>query len=362
MEKHNGELWWLASLEAILFLSLPCWESTAIWAVPVGHLLRFSVGLIGGATVAMLCCHVGPALFAARLRGQRPVLKWIVLAWLSLGCLEWLGTMARAEPFCLPVSSALPDYLRGWSAFWIPGVFLAIVTTAVWARSWWKGLVVIGLLLGVGILLWGLSMNWPGLWVRNQFSFEPDHVDWLFVKGVLLSAAPAVVVAWRIGRIEPRLERIWLSGLTGVWLPLVLSVGMASLATEAGMNLHWRPSHSRDFTYALVGPHGRLEPSVLTLLAWTLLLPALLSAFSFREMMPEWVRKQNAWLVVPIIGLLSYGITLMPLWPSDESIHFIFETTAHEFWAWSLLVLGAVAGLTCFLFPSSAAPSNPSRH
>ena len=78
--------------------------------------------------------------------------------------------------------------------------------------------------------------------MRNlHFASEPPQFDWTItiVKCVLVSAAPAVVIGCRIGTIEPAAKKIWWSRIIGVCLPLIFPVTAASLAAEAGMNLHW---------------------------------------------------------------------------------------------------------------------------
>ena len=238
MENRKKEFWWLVALEATVFLSFPCWESTASWAEPVGNPFRFGVAVVVGATAAMLACHVGVAAFAAKF-GERPHLFWwFLLPWLGVGYVEWILGGAR-----LVASASGSDAAP---------VFFVILLVAAWARGFWKPVAIGGLLLGAGILAWALAMNWPGLWTRNpHFSTDPPQFDWEILKGMLLSAAPLVVIAWRTGRIEPESKRIWLSGFVGVWLPLVLSVTMALLSAQAGANLHYVPSLPRGFIWAL---------------------------------------------------------------------------------------------------------------
>ncbi len=387
MATHGRQIWWLTALEAILFFSLPCWQSAAIWIRPVGHPLRFGISLTLTAAIATFSFHVGPALFATRLgyRWSRPTS--VLLVWLGVGYVEWLGSLARTETEFVRI---VPGWLAAlgtgpWrvAAIALPIMFLAVVTTVVWVRSWWKFVVVVGLLLGLGILVWALVTTWKGLWIRNRYfpydrvdwSFikDLDDLDWAFVKGTLLSAAPAIVVGWRIGRIEPRPARVWLSGFAGVWLPLVLSVTMASSATQAGVNLYYRPSLPRDFYWALLGRHGQLEASVIIFTLLTLFSPALVGAFSLREIAPDWGRRFRGklfpvmicavslmtWLLSVLIGyaasLLSGPIRniaffISPSFGSSASSS-TFGGPFHEFWAWSLVIIGASAGLARVVLP-----------
>jgi len=337
----NGkrDFWWLLGLEATLFFSLPCWELTAPYAEPATYPLRFVICVLGAATVATLACHIGPALFAARFGGLRHRLAWLLLLWLGFGYLEWLLSVVRT-------TSLVSAYLPG--SMWI---FLAAVLIAGLVWAWWKPVVIIALLLGAVNPVWALAITWHGLWVPNpHFGNEPPvQLDWLIVKGMLLSAAPAVVVAWRIGRIESRPKRIWLSGLVGVWLPLVCSVAIASLSVRAGANLYWVPSIGRGFRIALAGITGRLGPGVtIPLLIATLLGPALFSVISLRQMAPPWQGRTRVWLVPVFVGLLVCVVASTYCHP--EGMYYDFSSAAHELWAASLVACGAIAGLACVAF------------
>jgi hypothetical protein len=135
LETRSRNYWWLVALEAASFVSLPCWELTAIWAAPVSHPFRFGVSLLVTASVAMYVCHVGPALFAARFGKRRPLLSWVLLIWLSLGYIEWLGSMALTLE---GIPEIVPGWLRNqgnWSGLTVAVAFLAVVMTVTWVIS-----------------------------------------------------------------------------------------------------------------------------------------------------------------------------------------------------------------------------------
>lgn len=206
MEKRRREVWWLLALEATLFLSLPFWESTAPWAEPVDKPYRFGISLISAATAAMFACHLGPAALAAKF-GDRSRYRFsqVLLLWLGFGYIAWTLSMAQSVAvLTAPVRIAGED--QSGISWLYPGVvaaLLAAVMIVAWVRSWWKPFAVSGLLLGAGILAWALATTWWGLWRRNPFYSEtPAQFDWLVISGLLLCAAPAVVIAWRIGCIE----------------------------------------------------------------------------------------------------------------------------------------------------------------
>jgi hypothetical protein len=346
MGKRRREVWWLLTLEATLFLSLPFWESTAAWAEPFSEPFRFGISLIGAATVAMFACHIGPAALATKF-GECPHhgLLRVLLLWLSFGYLAWMLGLAQA-------AAILVASMRngGLSYAGVVLAFLVVVTVAAWIRSWWKPVAVGGFLLGAGILVWGLAETWHGLWTRNpHYSETPLQFDWLIIRGVLISAAPAVVVAWRIGCIESEPRRIWLGGLLGVWLPLIVSLTAASLAAQAGANLYWVPSLPRGFNWALLGSHGRLTPAVTLLAACTLLSPGLVSAVSLTFLLSGWKRTQKKWLALTI-GCLFLCAVISLTWRYG-GIYSLAATPTHQFWAGSLVILGAAAGTTWIVYP-----------
>jgi hypothetical protein len=121
------------------------------------------------------------------------------------------------------------------------------------------------------------------------------------------------------------------------------------------VNLHWRPSLLPGFFWALVGLAERVGPTVAKLALWTTLLwPALVCAFSLREMTPEWARGRKGWLVPVTVCLASYGVTFIFIRLGGyQGTYTIFATPVHEFWATSLVILGAGAGLACSVLPRS---------
>ena len=354
LPKPSREYWWLIGLEATLFFSLPCWENTARWSRPAANPLQFTAFVISAATIAMLCCHIGPAMFAAKF-GARPHLAWWIPAiWLSAGYLEWLGTVRTLGPHVY-----WPHILRRPIEIALVFAVLAVITLVAWIGPAWKYAGVACLAFSIGVLTWCTATSWPGLWVDNphfDFAGEPAAHDWLLVKGMLLSAAPAFLIGWRLGRVESRPFQVWMSGILGLWLPIVVSVTLASLAAMAGVRAHYRPSLPGGFYWAMQGSHGRLEPSAIVLVSLTFLGPALLAAVCLNEFARQSVRRPKPWLVILSVCLLSYGLSFAQLlWP--QGFGSIFLNPAHEIWAWSLVVLGAAAGAACILLPRSWAHS-----
>lgn len=115
------------------------------------------------------------------------------------------------------------------------------------------------LVLGAGVLFWAVWSTRQG-WthINPYYSGPADRLDERhLIQGILLSAAPVLVIAWRTGRIASGPREIWLSGLAGVWLPIVTAVSLASVANSAGWALHWIPSLPRGINWALLGADGK---------------------------------------------------------------------------------------------------------
>jgi len=328
-------------------LVAPCWDLTAQWAEPVSNPFRFGVALIVGATLATIACHVGPAMFAARFGDHQHRFSWIVLLWLAVGYLEWIFTGSRY--FSIIGQSVDSEHpLSQWASFGMTPMFLVTVLIAGWVKSWWKPVTVGGILLGTGVLVWALITTWKGLWTQNpHYSTDPPEFESLIIKGMLLSAAPLIVIGWRIGLIEREPKRIWLSAIAGVWVPAVVSVTIASLATQAGSNLYWVPSLFRGFNWALLGRNGQLEPVVMMLAGLTLWWPALVSAISLRTLASQWPWRHKARLLAIAVALIVCAV-VSTTW-NPGGLMLVIAPPAHQVWACSLVIIGAVAGCASFV-------------
>jgi hypothetical protein len=328
LPKPSPEYWWLIGLEATLFFSLPCWENTARWSWPAANPAQFAAFVISAATIAMLCCHIGPAMCAAKFGARPHVAWWVPAIWLSAGYLEWLGTPVRTlGPYVY-----LPHVLRRPLEIAFLFAVLIAITVVAWVGPLWKYAGVACLAFSIGVLTWLTATSWPGLSVHNP-SFgvgEPYAHDWVLVKGMLLSAAPALLISWRLGPVESRPSQVWLSGILGLWLPIVVSVTLASLAAMAGARAHYRPSLPGGFYWAMQGTHGRLEKGAIVLTSLTILGPALLAAVCLNELARQWLRGQKAWLGILSVCLLSYGLSFAQFLGPQNVAPIFFELSARD--------------------------------
>jgi hypothetical protein len=165
------------------------------------------------------------------------------------------------------------------------------------------------------------------------------------MQGLLLNAAPAVVIAWRIGQLSLPTARIWWSGAVGIWLPAVLAVGVASLATDAGGNLHWRPSLPVGFYWACQGPEG-LNEAVVTLAGFTLVAPILVCGMSIRTLASVW-SGHRAWWIAPFALYAAVAASDRSLEPwfglQATGLQVTGFSRPHQLWAASVLLLGGAA-------------------
>lgn len=320
---------WLVALEAGLFFSVVCWETTASWAAPTYEPVPFALALVGAATVGMLTCHVGPAFYASRFA----VPGW-VMGWLAFGYLEWLWGLGEAM----------------WDQWgWPRWTGLAAGAVLAWARPTWRAGTAVSFGLGVGILGWALRTQWHGIWTVRP-GYETETVFEFFTPGVLLAAAPVVGIAWRIGQLRLGAKTIWWSGVGGVWLPSMAGIAVASVATDAGATLHWTPSLFRGFYWALQGAEGLNETAVVVY-SVTLLGPALVSAYSLRKLREEWTGRRV--LALAPLGLWAVAWAVSQALGPENGLSYFFFTPIHRWWAWGVVALGAAAGLRVLFLPVS---------
>ncbi|MGJ5816163.1 hypothetical protein [Paludibaculum fermentans] len=348
--KH--EFWWLVFLESTLFFSQSFWESGPPYAEPSFHPWPFTAVTLLAATIALFLCHLGPAFLAARrTSGQLPQ-GGLLLVWLAAGYLECIPALARSIAFPLSESAPFQElhmgiFTRTYPAAWLG--LTAIIFLLGWTRAAWRPFAAISFGTAVGLLAWSLSSLWHGLGVLNPyFSRPPSQLEWLIGKRTILAAAPAIAIAWRLGAIASNTTRIWISGVAGLWFPVVLSLLAASLAAEAGSNLHWQPTLVRGFYWALFGPNGRSTATAAAVGLLTLLAPALVCACSLRLVAQARAWPWKSWLLpmaaIPVILVFS-GL----LQPGGEEMKYIWDSPFHDFWTASVLLIGAATWVVVLL-------------
>jgi hypothetical protein len=346
------ELWWLIALEATLFFSLPCWEQTATWADPLRAPLAFATSVLGTATFTMLACHVGPAFAAATYAGRSFRWEWILLLLAGAGYAERIVTAGHVGNILADVSR------RSWSQpnppsnkLILPAVALVVILLIAGSLTrWWKTIVALQLALGMGILTWVLSSTWRGLTHFNPYyeGQSDSEIEQYLIQGILLSAAPALVIAWRIGLIASGPKEIWFSGLAGLWLPLVLSVSIYSLANSAGEALYWVPSLPRGFNWALLGPNGQSLGAALRFVVWTLVSQVTVSAIVIRWLSARYEGRSKYLylLALPCLSLLF--LWLANFWNGEAPLSSL-ALPPYRIWAGGMIIAGILAKPLCVM-------------
>ena len=280
--KSTEFLFRLVPPEAAFALLVPSWALTVNGAWPSNGPFQFALVLFIGASTALVLCHVVPATCASTVRALfrnrvGRILRWPAGAWFCLGAATSLGQLAHLSGSMFALWRNAPYLEEQW--WWIaigiaatPACLLAAVVLA-WQRvgRQWP---VIALLLITGLCLavTALGAHLRGLRTRNPQLISEEGLDDLFgtAKGMLIAAAPASILAVRIDKIGLSRKRIWWTGICGVWVPLVASVALVSLAKMAGARLYWKPSLPIEFTYAFTWPF--LMTDKVAALLWSLAL------------------------------------------------------------------------------------------
>lgn len=291
------DLPWLLVLESLALFSLPAWDLTASDAAPVSHPVAFTLELLIGAGAAAILFHVVPALLAARFKQNTPRLFYVPAILLSVLYLTWLAT----------VTGLLVDLLGNHPAvLWITPIAAALAVG--WSNSLWKPVSAAALAIAAAALAYCLYMNPPH---ALEDSRQLQHLDGSFVLGILAAAAPVTTIAWTIGKLTPRPTAILRTALLGVAIPTVLSVGLAALATEAGVSVHWAATLPRGFYWALQN-HMGIDSAALNIVGATLIGPAILGAFSLRRLVGARLNLLHApQCAVPVLCALTYAAYLI---------------------------------------------------
>jgi hypothetical protein len=269
VEELMAEVRFLLALEAALMFSEPVWGPAVDVAWPGTDPLGFGVRTVVGALLVLMLFHWLPSVCVGP--GRRLPRDWRfgrVLWWVLAGCAvvvaggyisEW-GWMA---------GGFLVNWREGVSRYAISaGVAGLGFAIAIWRRefaSW--------LLLGFGVLfavgcLWVQS---PGLELRlGQLNETEVYSSQDATDAMVRAGWHVMVIGLRLGLMGLPRRRVFWMGLGSVFLPLVASVTVMSVAKMAGARLFWKASLPIDCTYSifwLAGSNGDAEPALWPLAA-----------------------------------------------------------------------------------------------
>ena len=245
--RDSREMWWTVALEATLFFSLPGWAFSANRAWPANCPIVFTLAVLAGASLATALCHFAPALWA-----RKHNLPWPVAFCLAAGAASSFAWTILINP-------------RGLTSLILVLVMLAIA----WNSRSCRIATLFCLVFGVTLLVVLFLRQSTGLWIHNPHLSSEENMGnntSVFV-GMLAAAAPAAILAMRIGRTAPSARHIWWSAAAGIWVPSVAAMTIASLAMMGGTRLHWVPSLLSGYSWAFVPISGitRFLPTVATI-------------------------------------------------------------------------------------------------
>jgi hypothetical protein len=336
-------VWWNVALEAALFFSLPTWPWTVDPAWPTNNPIGFAVILALGAFGGMVLCHIAPAYWSREISSSdryHKLLRLCAIAWCCAGAAllsgKLVGTGALAFWYWFPAGGTDSKF---------PIVVFGTVAAAVgWGGGRIQRISILTLLaMSVSLVLIMFALQFPDLETRNAQLISEASLDYpeKMLVGIFVAAAPASVLAARIGRSGSGTRSIWWTGLTGMWLPLVASVTLVSLAKIGGMRLFWKPSIFITFTFALV----RDPVTWPVRLRWTLAVltafsPALIATFWTTDALEKWRWRWKGPATVVALVAIGYALSFFPETLPLNGIYY-------ETWCWTIVATNGVLALAC---------------
>ncbi len=218
-------------------------------------------------------------------------------------------------------------------------------------RGWQRPVIVVCLGGGVCLSLAALLAQSAGLQLTiPQMSSEAGlNAPSSIVEGMILSAAPAAILALRIGRMARSLRRVMWAGFWGVWLPLLASVALVSLAKMCGARLYWKPSLPIDFTDAFAWLYqvtGSLA-APLWPLAVTLFGPSVVCAVWILDLTCDWVWRWPKLLAFAAMAATGFAMTSSWIW-----------SLYYRYWLWSIVGVCLLLGLARLILWTATTISN----
>lgn len=203
-----------------------------------------------------------------------------------------------------------------------------------WSRL--VGVVCLG--VGVSLAVGGCITQYPALHSTNpQMPAEDGLGDSSssVARGMLLVSAPAVILALRIGRMHLPFRRVVLTGCQGVWLPVIASVTLVSLAKMYGVRTYWKPLLPLDLMWAFVWLSRITGGSAAVLWPLTATLPAplLIVAMWIIDLSRNWAWNWRKVLAIAAVVAVGYLLKTPVLWDS-----------ASRSWLWSIIIASLTLG------------------
>lgn len=211
---------------------------------------------------------------------------------------------------------------------------LVAAATPRWSRL--ASIVCLG--VGVSLAAAGFITQYPAL---NSINPQMQTEDGLgdssssVARGMLLASAPAAILALRIGRMRLSFSKVVSTGFWGVWLPVMASVTLVSVAKMCGVRLYWKPSLPLDSTWAFEWLSRTADLTVIVLwpLAATLAGPLLVLAIWITDISHKWPWNRRI-LALAAVGAGGYYLKSPVLWNS-----------ASKSWLWSIILASLALGI-----------------
>jgi hypothetical protein len=301
------------------------------------------MAIVAGASAALVLCHVLPGICARSTRGLQlgslnKLIRWLAVIWLSGGAVISLSAMSR-ECGSIVMLGRVEDWPWRFVALGLAAAFALAAAVLAWADVARRKIAVLCCRAGVVLSIGLFAMQSPGVWgTSTHMTSEAgmNHPLRVF-EGMLLASAPTAILAVRIGRIGASTLRIWWSGIVGLWVPMLTSATLFSLAKMGGARLHWKPSLPIGFQFALAGStsveYARLLIFVAVLTAFG---PCVVCGMWLRDL--GWRRAFAAVLLGVLSGALELTDVLLPL-----------TEPYYRPWCWTIVGGSVVLGFVCFV-------------
>jgi hypothetical protein len=345
------ELRWIVTLEAALFFSIPCWALSTDRAWPSDAPWQFAFAVLAGASTALILCHITPAMCESSIRSfwlsrWGGALRWPIAAWFSLGAMASLIQLAHLTGSMFVLwqdASYLSQPVWRSLAVIVALICIAGSLATVVNRNWSRPVIIASLTVGVCLSLAGVIAQSSGLQTTNPHMISEVGLNdpYSIAKGMFLSATPAAILALRLGTMQLPPRKIVWTGVIGVWLPLLASVALVSVAKMAGARLYWKPSLPIEFTYAFVWlfqATNRLIP-LLWPVAVTVLVPCIVCAVWIVDCVSNWAWSWPKLFALTALAAVGYVIASSFVW-----------TLYCSYWLWSIALGCVFLGLARLMF------------
>ena len=338
MEQPRQRIFDAVLWEAAVCFSLPTWMLVGRSAWPANNPYRFAVTVLAGATAALLLCHIVPAFFAHDItdhqHGPMRYVAWMVKAWLSIGAGASTIWLARAIGQSLLWGRFDEKFLLGLGA--VAAISAAVLVVV--AKFRWQTIIA-GTLALIGLIFVAISAvaQSGGLWTWNAHLTSEAGLgnDWEVFKGILLASAPASVFGLRLGKSGATRRAMAWTGVFGIWVPVVASATLVSLAKIGGVRLYWRPSVPIGAEQAFIWfvrtvlPDFRVPSIVLVFVA------LVASIFWLRSLLGQWAWSRNGSFALATVGVIGFWLTL-----TGEFSFWGYYLP----WCWSIIISSLIYG------------------